>query len=160
MRKVLLIHPRTHKEAIWSLEQTLRSGTCSTVLGWLNEADLKLSELRRMQLNAKQGKTWVTLFRPPTASRIPSPAALRLSVNIKSADELQLAIIKRRGGWAMEDIAIQLDQEPATRSSDIFEQQLRSWRDRRAVPGLPQTRHWETGPAIGTSPRHHSPQLM
>ena len=158
--KVLLIHPRNHKEALWSLEQTLRSGNCSAVLAWLNETDLKLPELRRIQLSARQGKTWVTLFRPPAASRIPSPAALRLSVNIKSADELQLAIIKRRGGWAMKDIAIQLDQEPATRSPGIFKQQLRLWRDRRTVSRLPRTRYQETGPVIGALPQHHSPHLM
>ena len=158
--KVLLIHPRNHKEALWSLEQTLRSGSCSAVLAWLNETDLKLPELRRIQLNARLGKTWVTLFRPPAASRIPSPAALRLSVNIKTADELQLTIIKRHGGWAMKDIAIQLDQAPATHNLDIFEQQLRSWRDRRAVSGLPQTQYRETGAVIGASPQHHSPQLM
>ena len=158
--KVLLIHPRNHKEALWSLEQTLRSGNCSAVLAWLNETDLKLPELRRIQLNARQGKTWVTLFRPPAASRIPSPAALRLSVNIKSADELQLAIIKRRGGWAMKDIAIQLDQEPATRSPDIFEQQLKLWRDHRVVSRLPRIRYQETGPVIGALPQHHSSHLM
>ena len=158
--KVLLIHPRNHKEALWSLEQTLRSGTCSAVLAWLNETDLKLPELRRIQLNARQGKTWVTLFRPPAASRAPSPAALRLSVNIKSADKLQLAIIKRRGGWAMKDIAIELDQEPATHGSDIFEQKLRLWRDRRAVSGLPKTRCQETRPVMGALPQHHSSNLM
>ena len=158
INKVLLIHPRTHKEAIWSLEQTLRSGTCSTVLAWLNEADLKPPELRRIQFNARQGETWVTLFRPPTASQIPSPAALRLSVNIKSADELRLTIIKRRGGWAMKDITVQLDQEPATRSLDIFKQQLRLWRDRRAVSEPPKTQHQETGTVIGALPQHHSSQ--
>ena len=158
--KVLLIHPRNHKEALWSLEQMLRSGNCSAVLAWLNETDLKLPELRRIQLSARQGKTWITLFRPPAASRIPSPAALRLSVNIKTADELQLNIIKRHGGWAMKDIAIQLDQAPATHNLDIFEQQLRSWRDRRAISGLSKTRNRETGAIIGASPQHHSPQLM
>ena len=158
--KVLLIHPRNHKEALWSLEQTLRSGNCSAVLAWLNETDLKLPELRRIQLSARQGKTWVTLFRPPAASRIPSPAALRLSVNIKSADELQLTIIKRRGGWAMKDIAIELDQEPATRSPDIFEQQLRLWRDRHTVSRRPKTRCQEMSPAIGALPQHHPSQPM
>jgi hypothetical protein len=85
---------------------------------------------------------------------------LRLSVNIKSADELQLTIIKRRGGWAMKDIAIQLDQEPATRSPGIFEQQLKLWRDHRAVSRLPRTRYQETGEVIGALPQHHSSHLM
>ncbi|SVC27414.1 uncharacterized protein METZ01_LOCUS280268, partial [marine metagenome] len=76
------------------------------------------------------------------------------------ADELQLAIIKRRGGWAMKDIAIELDQEPATRSPNIFEQQLKVWRSRHTVSRLPKTRYRETRPAIGALPQHHSSQLM
>ncbi|MDA1073614.1 MAG: translesion DNA synthesis-associated protein ImuA [Proteobacteria bacterium] len=46
--KILLIHPRTHEDALWALERATRSGTCSATLAWLSEPRLRLKDTRRL----------------------------------------------------------------------------------------------------------------
>ena len=47
--------------ALWAMEQALRSGACSAVLGWA--APCELQALRRLQLAAEQSRCLAVLFR-------------------------------------------------------------------------------------------------
>ena len=47
--------------AAWVMEQALRSGSCSAVLGWVNAIDMQ--SLRRLQLAAEQAGCLAVLFR-------------------------------------------------------------------------------------------------
>jgi cell division inhibitor SulA len=115
-KKILLIHPQNHKEALWSLEKALQSGTCSAALAWLDEKQLALSDIRRLQVRAKQGNTWATLFRPAAAIRQASSAELRLHLlPAVSEDKITVSVIKRRGGWAIPDMSIDLREFTPTR---------------------------------------------
>ena len=76
--RILLIHPKTHPEALWALERASRSGTCSMTLAWLDERQLHLKAPRRLQLAARQGRTLTCLFRPSEAAATNSMAELRL----------------------------------------------------------------------------------
>ena len=115
-KKILLIHPRNHKEALWSLEKALQSGTCSAALAWLDEKKLELPDIRRLQVRAKQGNTWATLFRPTVATQKASSAELRLQLlPAASENEMMVSIIKRRGGWAIPNIPIELRKVAPTR---------------------------------------------
>ena len=138
--KVLLIRTgnaaSSSQDALWALEQALESGACSAVLAWLDESRLRIPDLRRIHLRAQQGRAWAILFRPGQASRNPSAAELRL--RIRAADpplqggpspqggprRLLLSIIKRRGGWSMDDLPLDLE------ASDGLEALLRLWRSR------------------------------
>ncbi|MGH8151921.1 MAG: translesion DNA synthesis-associated protein ImuA [Rhodanobacteraceae bacterium] len=62
----------------WALEQCLRSGSCTAVLGWLTHADDR--SLRRLAVAADTGKALAFVFRDRAALANPSPAALRLEV--------------------------------------------------------------------------------
>lgn len=96
LSRVLLVHPHALSDALWAVEQALRSGTCGAVLAWL--AGAEHSMLRRLQLAAETGKCWGLLFRPPSAAREPSPAALRLSVEAGVPRGTVVHVLKRRGG--------------------------------------------------------------
>jgi cell division inhibitor SulA/protein ImuA len=63
---------------LWAFEQTLGSGACDAVLGWVRQP--KPRDLRRLQLAAERGRTLGVLFRPHRAAREASAAVLRLSV--------------------------------------------------------------------------------
>lgn len=78
-------------ERAWAMEQTLRSGSCAAVLGWLANADDRT--LRRLQVAADTGHALGFLFRDRAALGNPSPAALRIEVAPGS-----LRIHKCRGG--------------------------------------------------------------
>ena len=135
--KVLLIRTgdadSSGQDALWALEQALESGACSAVLAWPDEHRLRTPDLRRIHLRAQHGGTWVVLFRPGLASRNPSAAELRL--RIRAADRfmeagprrLLLSILKRRGGWGMDDLPLELE------AGDDLEALLRLWRGQERV---------------------------
>jgi hypothetical protein len=81
--------------AAWVIEQSLRSGSCSAVLGWVDTIDL--TGLRRLQLAAEQSRCLAVLFRGRRAHHEPSPAVLRILLSAAPAG-LDMRILKSRGG--------------------------------------------------------------
>jgi len=147
--RLLMIHPKSHQDALWAAEQAARSGTCSAVLIWLDDNRLKHAETRRLQVAAKQGNSLACLFRPTRAAQHASAAELRLQLhnpsyasnstststkNAASYSTMQVDILKRRGGWAIDNIGINLvGDDPVRRLQDI-QQQLSLWRDLQRQP--------------------------
>lgn len=129
--KILLIHPRNHKDALWSLERATRSGTCSAALAWLDERELKTKDTQRLQLAARQGGTLSCLFRPQRARLESSMAELRLAVapDEPASQTLRVSICKRRGGWPIADLPVALVGE---RRPEEIREQLSLWRQWRA----------------------------
>lgn len=85
------------KEALWAMEQALRSGSCGAVLGWPMKADDK--SLRRLQVAAETGHTLGFAFRTISAANNASPAPVRLSLQGTSSTP-ELRLIKCRGANA------------------------------------------------------------
>jgi cell division inhibitor SulA len=83
------------REAWWAAEQCLRSGACAAVLCWPQQADDRA--LRRLQVAAESGRCLGFAFRPLRAARNPSPAALRIAIDVRPR---QLRVLKCRGGLA------------------------------------------------------------
>jgi hypothetical protein len=81
--------------AAWVMEQSLRSGSCSAVLGWMDTIDLP--SLRHLQLAAEQSRCLAVLFRGPHARLVPSPAVLRILLSVAPVG-LDVQILKSRGG--------------------------------------------------------------
>ncbi|MBG8559411.1 translesion DNA synthesis-associated protein ImuA [Pseudomonas qingdaonensis] len=82
-------------EALWAAEQCLRSGSCGAVLCWPQQVDDRA--LRRLQVAAETGQTLAFACRPQQAALNPSPAALRIAVDLHPA---QWWVLKCRGGLA------------------------------------------------------------
>ena len=80
--------------AAWVMEQALRSGSCSAVLGWVDAIDLP--GLRRLQLAAEQAGCLAVLFRRSQQSHLPSPAVLRILLSARQ-EGLEVRILKSRG---------------------------------------------------------------
>lgn len=95
LSRMLIVRPKETSEILWSAEQALSSGTCAAVLLWPDTLDDQGS--RRLQLAAEKGRSWAVAFRPPTARRQPSAAALRLELQ-SSAQGMRVHILKSRGG--------------------------------------------------------------
>ncbi|PWG61662.1 translesion DNA synthesis-associated protein ImuA [Sediminicurvatus halobius] len=96
LSRLLLVHPPGHRDALWSVEQALRAGTCAAVLAWPRRCDDR--SLRRLQLAAEAGDSLGLLFRPASAAAESSPAALRLHLTPAREGKLELELIKCRGG--------------------------------------------------------------
>ena len=91
---LLLIEPRTVKDALWTAEQILRAGTCGALLFW--QPQIRSEALRRLHLAAQAGETAFFMFRPLTAAGHASPAPLRLGLT-PAVDGVSVRFIKRRG---------------------------------------------------------------
>jgi protein ImuA len=81
---------------LWAFEQTLGSGACDAVLGWVREPEPR--DVRRLQLAAERGRTLGVLFRPRRSACEASAAVLRLSVE-PLAGGVRLTLIKGRTAW-------------------------------------------------------------
>lgn len=103
--KLLVVRPESVNDLLWTLEESLRSGTCSAVLAWPGTLNAKAT--RRLQLAAEAGKALGLLFRPLSQAREASPAALRLSVT-PSDQGTEAQVLKRRGGWKSEPVQLDL----------------------------------------------------
>ncbi|BCJ07403.1 hypothetical protein PRtIB026_A28780 [Pseudomonas sp. RtIB026] len=82
-------------DALWAAEQCLRSGSCAAVLCWPGYADDRA--LRRLQVAAETGDALAFACRPHQAALNPSPAALRIALDLRPA---QWRVLKCRGGLA------------------------------------------------------------
>ena len=47
LQEIMLVHPKSRDEVLWSTEQALRSSTCSAVFVWLGATDYRYAELRK-----------------------------------------------------------------------------------------------------------------
>ena len=95
LSRMLIVRPKNDSEMLWSAEQALSSGTCAAVLLWPDVLDDQAS--RRLQLAAEKGSSWAIAFRPPSARREPSAAALRLEL-LANGEGTRVSILKSRGG--------------------------------------------------------------
>ena len=152
VKKMLLIHPKNHKDALWALEQASKSGTCSVALAWLDESKLKLKDTRRLQLAAKQGNSFVCLFRPVQAAEQNSMAELRLQITAPEPGELEVCINKRRRGWPVQGLRLSLSNEL---KPEAVSEQLSLWRSFRQRRRESQTRESTNSPISGLQPRYH-----
>jgi len=104
------------RDALWATELALGSGAVCAALAWLEERSLTATNLRRLQLAAKQGRAWANLFRPVQAARRPSMAELRILLEAAEqphCDRVTLTILKRRGGWASAPLTLDFANSPA-----------------------------------------------
>ncbi|MCY4656551.1 MAG: translesion DNA synthesis-associated protein ImuA, partial [Gammaproteobacteria bacterium] len=128
---LLLVYPHTHKEALWALEESMLSGSCKTIIAWLNEEELTAQEIRKIQTHARQNGVWVTLFRPQSAARQSSASELRLRLDPvvrNCGDTILVSILKRRGGWFLDDLKVELSTKPISCTLAKLESRIEEWR--------------------------------
>lgn len=94
--RMLVVRPRAGHDALWAMEQALRSGACAAALGWSGTADGHA--LRRLKLAAEEGASLGVLFRPVECRDESSPASLRVLLEPRTGGGLDLEILKSRGG--------------------------------------------------------------
>ncbi|MCG2634519.1 MAG: translesion DNA synthesis-associated protein ImuA [Gammaproteobacteria bacterium] len=91
---LLLVNVQDAKDRLWAAEQLLRSGSFAAVAVWPDQIDERA--LRRLQLAAERGESCGFVWRPASAARSASPAALRLRISTERG-QMKLAVLKLRG---------------------------------------------------------------
>ena len=77
-RGLYIVACRTPQEALWAFEQALRAPECGAAFAWLATHDERV--LRRLQVAARDGRTWGALWRRPGQRGSASAAPLRLAL--------------------------------------------------------------------------------
>jgi len=95
LTRMLVVDVQQPDDALWALEQILRSRVCAAVLGWFTRIDPRA--LRRLQLAAEAGFCWVVMFRHSRFLHERATAPLRLQLQSDSTG-LHIRILRNRYG--------------------------------------------------------------
>ena len=105
LERVLVIQAQQAEDILWAAEQSLRCRSFGAVLAW--PATIRDREIRRLQLAAEAGGSTGFLYRCVDAARESSPAALRLKLRRADHNELQIDVLKCRGGRSGQSIKVE-----------------------------------------------------
>lgn len=114
--RIILVHPQSHPDLLWTLENCLRSPVTGLVMAWPGK--LASREIRRLQLAAEAGSNVCILFRDRALTGHSSPAALRLELTAGNHQDLKINILKRRGGWPGQRCTLSLQRTDTAPFSD------------------------------------------
>ena len=120
LAKVVVVRAASATDTLWSMEQTLRSGACSAVLGW--PASITEQAIRRLQLATETGRALGAYFTQPGALTRTSPVPYRLHIT-GTIDSICVEVLKRRGGGLTSPLhikhAVAVPEFPQVTNRDI-----------------------------------------
>jgi hypothetical protein len=127
LERCVIVRPGSSGDALWALEQSLRSGAAAVVLAWVGA--LRDAAFRRLQLAAETGGSLGFLLRPTGCRAEPSWAQMRLLVDAGGKVERasgsdgqdwhpdprgncwQVEVLHCRGGVGGEVVEVELSDE-------------------------------------------------
>jgi len=107
LARLFVVHCKAPKDALWAFEQALRAPECGAAFAWLSTHDERA--LRRLQVAARDGRTWGALWRRPGQRGSATAAPLRLALAPVDG-QLAVRILKRRGAELPQPILIDIDR--------------------------------------------------
>jgi len=100
------------KDALWAYEQALRAPECGAAFAWHGVRDERM--LRRLQVAAREGRTWGVLWRRPGQSGGALAAPLRLGLAAaEGTGKLAVRVLKRRGAELPHPVIIDVATDAA-----------------------------------------------
>jgi hypothetical protein len=105
LARLYVVHCRDPKDALWAFDQALRAPECGAAFAWLPTHDERA--LRRLQVAAREGRTWGVLWRRPGQRGNAAAAPLRLAL-APHADQLAVHVLKRRGATLPQPVLIDI----------------------------------------------------
>ena len=103
LARLYVVRCREPKDALWAFEQALRAPECGAAFAWLPTHDERA--LRRLQVAAREGRTWGVLWRRPGQCGSATAAPLRLALS-PHAGQLAVHVLKRRGAELPQPVLI------------------------------------------------------
>ena len=107
LARLFIVHCQAPKDALWAFEQALRAPECGAAFAWLPTHDERA--LRRLQVAARDGRTWGALWRRPGQRGSATAAPLRLALS-PADGQLAVRVLKRRGAELPQPILIDVDR--------------------------------------------------
>jgi len=104
LSRLYIVACRTPQDALWAFEQSLRAPDCGAAFAWLTTSDQRV--LRRLQVAARDGRTWGALWRRPGQAGSAMAAPLRLALSRRDG-QLAVRVLKRRGAELPQPVLLQ-----------------------------------------------------
>lgn len=109
LARLIVVRGRDLRESLWAYEQALRAGDCGAAFAWLDVHEPRA--LRRLQVAAREGRTWGVLWRRPGQRASAASAPLRLGLTPHEG-RLAVHVLKRRGAELAQPILLDLARTP------------------------------------------------
>lgn len=109
LARLIVVRGCSPSEALWAYEQALRAPECAAAFAWMNAHEERV--LRRLQVAAREGRTWGVLWRRPGQRASATAAPLRLAL-APAQGQLAVRVLKRRGAELAAPIVLDLAQAP------------------------------------------------
>lgn len=103
-QNIVVATPKKSAHTLWALEQSVKATNSTAVVAWLNH-NLKLNQLRKLQLASEHGQCPLFIYRPTALLSQPSVAKLRLRL-VSRQHTLLVNIVKQQGGRAGQTVAL------------------------------------------------------
>ena len=107
LARLVIVRCRTPQDALWAYEQALRAPECGAAFAWLPTQDERA--LRRLQVAAREGRTWGALWRRPGQRGGAIAAPLRLALAPQDG-RLAVRVLKRRGAELPQPVLLDIDR--------------------------------------------------
>ncbi|HTI48706.1 MAG TPA: translesion DNA synthesis-associated protein ImuA [Casimicrobiaceae bacterium] len=111
LARFIVVRCRESREALWAYEQALRAADCGAAFAWLDLTDARM--LRRLQVAAREGRTFGVLWRRPGQRSVAAPVPLRLALEPRDG-RLAVHVVKRRGAPLAQPVMIDVARAPGT----------------------------------------------
>ena len=108
LARLYIVACPTPQDALWAFEQSLRAPECGAAFAWLSTSDERV--LRRLQVAARDGRTWGALWRRPGQRGSATAAPLRLALS-RHEGRLAVRVLKRRGAELIEPVLLDVGPE-------------------------------------------------
>lgn len=149
LERLLLARTRGDGESLWACEQALSCGQGGAVLAWPQR--ITFPRLRRLQLAAEAHAKLTWLFRPESALREASPAALRLQLEAGDQRGTRVRIAKCRGyrpsesAWVQRPFSVYAKQPYQTRGHALARHPVSASAAEPVHPGAERSEHTARG---------------
>jgi hypothetical protein len=117
LARFFIVQCQAPKDALWAFEQALRAPECGAAFAWLPTHDERA--LRRLQVAARDGRTWGALWRRPGQRGSATAAPLRLALS-PADGQLAVRVLKRRGATLPQPVLIDVDRPHSHASLPLF----------------------------------------
>ena len=128
LARLYVVHCREPKDALWAFDQALRAPECGAAFAWLSTHDERA--LRRLQVAAREGRTWGVLWRRPGQRGSATAAPLRLALSPHAGPhagphvgphmcQLAVHVLKRRGAELPQPVLIDVGRPGFTSTAAI-----------------------------------------
>ena len=109
LARLIVVSRCTRADALWAYEQALRAPECGAAFTWMPAHEERV--LRRLQVAAREGRTWGVLWRRPGQRASATAAPLRLGL-APDRGGLAVHVLKRRGAELPRPIVLDLARAP------------------------------------------------